>query len=217
MKRAVIFASLLFAWVMGALTPWSPPSASATVLPAWDLEALIAHSQWAVIARVTRQGTQLDASDGTLYTITELALERAIYGDPLPQKLLLRQRGGHIPEHTQLVLGNPSLAPGQRWALFLNPGEGPFLVISGMSLGAYLIEDVSPPPATSTTAPASAPTLRPSAGAHTVAPAGEPPTPLRTPLSLCDGMPVDAFILKVQALRALQAAGAPAVTEGAAP
>ena len=57
--------------------------AEATVLPAWDLKELVAHSPWVVVATVQRQGTQVDPTDGSIYTITVLEVEEYVVGKPV--------------------------------------------------------------------------------------------------------------------------------------
>lgn len=120
--------------------------ASATILPDWGLEELVAHSDAVVVAKVVGSGVQVDARDGFIYTVTDLEIESYVVGSG-PNRTQIRQSGGQVKDQIVVVAGNPRLVPGQRVVLFLEQRR-PYDVIVAMELGAYFIDEATPAGAT---------------------------------------------------------------------
>lgn len=207
----------VFCWVGGGFVGGGLGgfgSAEATVLPAWDLAELVAHSPWVVVATVQRQGTQVDPTDGSIYTITVLTVEQYVVGEG-EAELKIRQRGGAAGGLRQYVPGNAVLVPGERWVLFLEPGQGPFKVVVGMALGAYQITEPDPSAEIPTTNPTETtttkiPIIRRAPGAVTVA-ANPDPSGLTKPsavpsisLESCNGLTLEQFLSQIRLTAAAQ-------------
>ena len=117
---------------------------SATVVLYRNLDQLIADSDGVVL------GTVLDTSAaysprGEIYTFVVLGDLEVLAGSYEGSELVLRQRGGEMPEQALRSIGAPRFEAGERVLLFLD-GNGRMLApFVGMSQGVLKVDGDAPP------------------------------------------------------------------------
>ena len=128
----VIRSRRLFLSLLGILLA---PSLSAItyVVPADRFE--IERSSAIIVGRVLRSHVERFPESG-LETVTDVALEEAIKGDP-GSLVQIHVPGGVAGEEGRLLPGAPSFADGERVLLFLYQREDGSFAVNDLQLGAF--------------------------------------------------------------------------------
>ncbi len=111
--------------------------AAATVLPDWDLAALVARAETIVVGRVDSAASY--AVGDRVLTDTRVHVERTLLG--VPRDLLtVTQLGGELDGVVTEVLGTAPLARGRRYLFILYRAPDGRRYPVGMSLGVYAVD-----------------------------------------------------------------------------
>jgi hypothetical protein len=107
------------------------PVATASLVRALDLTALIADADRIVVADVVSVQAAWDATHRSIHTTVEIAVRESWKGDvPVDGRLTIRQPGGTVGDIEMTVRGMPVFAAGERSLLFLHRAH-----VVGMSQG----------------------------------------------------------------------------------
>lgn len=127
---------LLRAWLPALALFLAAPPAGSTLLSDWSLDQVAARADLIVIGVVESQRTVLA---DTLMTETVIRVEKTLAGSPA-DRIVLSQIGGRQGDRVVEVVGDASLAVGDRLLLFTRAHPDGRRYLVGMSLGAYLVE-----------------------------------------------------------------------------
>lgn len=136
------FAHGLIAATLIALALLLPTGATATVLRALTLDALIADADAIVLARVERSGARLvrEGTGATPYTFTTLHVSKWLKGDG-PARIVLKERGGQFGNHGLTIDGAPEYRAREEVLVFLSrrPNDTKYFRTSGMTQGKFTV------------------------------------------------------------------------------
>lgn len=116
-------------------------SAQGSVALLMDLDDLVEQSPVILIGEVSAQQSLWDEERQTIYTVTEVDVERYLKADVQSPVAVLKHLGGKVGDLEGRLLGGPELQVGQRVLLFLERRSDGLLRIIGHSQGQYVVRD----------------------------------------------------------------------------
>jgi hypothetical protein len=115
MKRLAALGLLL---ALGS--PWTAPTASASIVRALDLAALTSRADQIVVGDVEEVRSSWDSAHRTIVTTIDVAVRETWKGEtPANGRIRLRQPGGRVGDIEMTVYGVPAFSVGERNLLFL--------------------------------------------------------------------------------------------------
>jgi len=127
--------------LVAALLAFPAVPASASLVEALDLDALVQRADRVVVARAVRQEARYDAR-GRIVTEVELEVLEAMKGDAaVGDRFLLTVLGGAIGDLGMRVEGEPRLQDGARYVLFARRWGADAWRPVGMSQGVMRVSD----------------------------------------------------------------------------
>jgi hypothetical protein len=108
----------------------------ATTMVSMSMEQLTQASSDIVQARVVDQVCGWNAAHTQILTITTLEVSQTLKGNA-PSSVQVRQLGGTVGNITLSIMGDVAFRPQGEYVLFLEPADGSYYDVVGMTQGAY--------------------------------------------------------------------------------
>jgi hypothetical protein len=125
--------------VLVTLVACSATAGRATTYVPMPIDDLTRSSVAVVIGTVTRlAGVQ--SHEGTMFTLVTVAVEQVVAGAVDTSEITLKEAGGTVGDHDEVVVGAPRFAVGERVLLFLTTWQDGSLRTNHLALGAFHFE-----------------------------------------------------------------------------
>lgn len=114
--------------------------ASATTLIRESLDDLVRANRTIVVGEVVDVRSYWNADGTFILTDVRIAAHDVLKGNPKDREITITLMGGRVGDLTTLIIGNPELAPGNSYVLFLNEEDLPgtrALTVRSLMQGAF--------------------------------------------------------------------------------
>lgn len=129
-RSAIVIAALLL--TAGVV------SAAVVVTPSDD--DMIISARAIVRGKVLSVGSSYDQQQDRIYTYIEIKVQEVLKGGIVERKIVLKELGGTVGDHTTLIDANPRFTPGEKVLLYLDTWADGSLRTHQMFLGKFNIE-----------------------------------------------------------------------------